>query len=99
MGFPCGSAGQESACNAEDLGSIPGLERSPGEGKGYPLQYHGLEKSMDCMYRPRGCEESDTDFTESKEKDKNSNPEMGKQYERVILRRENPSGYQAYDEA
>ena len=37
--FPCGSAGKESACNAGDLGSIPGLEISPGEGKGYPLQY------------------------------------------------------------
>ena len=47
LGFPCGSAGNESACNAEDLGSIPGLERSPGEGKGYPPQYSGLENSMD----------------------------------------------------
>ena len=46
-GFPCGSA--ESACSAGDLGSIPGLERSPGEGKGYPLQYSDLENSMDCM--------------------------------------------------
>ena len=45
-GFPCGSAGKESACNSEDLGSIPGLRRSPGEGKGYPLQYFGLENSM-----------------------------------------------------
>ena len=41
LGFPCGSAGKESACNVEDLGSIPGLGRSPGEGKGYPLQYSG----------------------------------------------------------
>ena len=41
MGFPCGSAGKESACNAGDLGLIPGLGRSPGEGKGYPLQYSG----------------------------------------------------------
>ena len=49
LGFPCGSAGKESTCNAEDLGSIPGLGRSPGEGKGYPLQYFGLENSMDCM--------------------------------------------------
>ena len=48
MGFPCGSAGKESACNAGDLGLIPGLGRSPGEGKGYPLQYSGLENSMDC---------------------------------------------------
>ena len=45
----CGSAGKESACNAGDLGSIPGLGRSPGEGKGYPLQYSGLKNSMDCM--------------------------------------------------
>ena len=44
---PCGSAGKESACNVGDLGSIPGLGRSPGEGKGYPLQYSGLENSMD----------------------------------------------------
>ena len=49
LGFPCGSAGKESACNAGDLGSIPGLGRSPGEGKGYPLQYSGLENSMDCI--------------------------------------------------
>ena len=48
-GFPCGSAGKESACNAGDLGSIPGLGRSPGEGKGYPLQYSGLENSMDSI--------------------------------------------------
>ena len=47
-GFPCGSAGKESTCNAGDWGSIPGLGRSPGEAKGYPLQYSGLENSMDC---------------------------------------------------
>ena len=47
MGFPGGSAGRESACNAGGLGSIPGLGRSPGEGKGYPLQYSGLRNSMD----------------------------------------------------
>ena len=46
LGLPCGSAGKESACNWGDLGSIPGLGRSPGEGKGYPLQYSGLENSM-----------------------------------------------------
>ena len=46
-GFPCGSAGKESACNAGDQGSIPGFERPPGEGKGYPLQYSSLENSMD----------------------------------------------------
>ena len=49
MGFPSGSAGKESACNAGDLGSIPGLGRSPGEGKGYPVQDSGLENSMDCI--------------------------------------------------
>ena len=49
LGFPCGSAGKESSCNAGDLGSIPGLGRSPGEGKGYPLQYSALEKPMDSI--------------------------------------------------
>ena len=49
--FPCGSAGKESACNAGDLDSIPGLGRSPGEGKGYPLQYSGLENSMSHRVR------------------------------------------------
>ena len=49
LGFPCGSAGKESACNEGDLGSISGLGRSPGEGKSYPLQYSGLENSMDCI--------------------------------------------------
>ena len=48
-GFPCGSAGKESAWNAGDLGSIPGLGRSPGEGKGYPLQYSDLENPMGSM--------------------------------------------------
>ena len=48
VGFPGGSAGKESPSNAGDLGLIPGLGRSPGEGKGYPLQYSGLENSMDC---------------------------------------------------
>ena len=46
-GFPCGSAGKESACNVGDLGSIPGLGKSPGEGNGCPLQYTGPEKSLD----------------------------------------------------
>ena len=45
----CGSAGKESICNAGDLGSIPGLGRFPGEGKGYSLLYSGLEDSMDCI--------------------------------------------------
>ena len=49
MGFPGGSADKESACNAGDLGLIPGLGRYPGEGNGYPLQYSGLENSMDYI--------------------------------------------------
>jgi len=49
MGFPGGSAGKESAYSAGDLASIPGLGRSPGEGNGYPLQYSGLENSVDCI--------------------------------------------------
>ena len=49
MGFPCSSAGKESACSVGGLGSIPGLGRCPGEGKGSPLQYSGLENSMDCI--------------------------------------------------
>ena len=49
MDFPDSSVGKESTCNAGDPGSIPGLGRFPGEGKGYPLQYSGLENSMDCI--------------------------------------------------
>ena len=49
LGFPCGSAAKESAYSAGDLGSIPGLGRFPGEGKGYLLQYSGLENTMDCI--------------------------------------------------
>ena len=48
-GFPCASAGKESTCNVGDLGSIPGLGRSPGEGKDCPLQYSGLENPLDCI--------------------------------------------------
>ena len=58
LGCPYGSAGKESAHNAGDLGSIPGLGRSPGEGKGYPLQYSGLENSMD--YTVHGVAKSQT---------------------------------------
>ena len=57
MGFPCVSAGKESACNAGDLRSIPGLERFPGEGKGYPLQYSG---EFHGLYSPWGLKELDT---------------------------------------
>ena len=58
MGFPGGSAGKESTCNAGDLGSIPGLGRYPGEGNSYPLQCSGLENSMDCIVHG-GHKESD----------------------------------------
>ena len=47
--FPDSSADKEFVCNAGDLGLIPGLGRSPGEGNGYPFQYSGLENSMDCV--------------------------------------------------
>ena len=60
--WPRWSSGKESACNARDtgdLGSIPGLGRSPGEGKGYPLQYSGLKNSMACIVHG-GHKESDT---------------------------------------
>ena len=49
LGFPCGLTGKESTCNVGDLCSIPGLGRSPGERKGYPLQYSGLENSTDYI--------------------------------------------------
>ena len=59
MGFPGGSDGKESTCNVGGLGLIPELGRSPGEGKGYPFQYSGLENSLDYTV----CEESDTTAT------------------------------------
>ena len=57
-GIPGSSAGKESAYNVGVLGSISGLGKTPGEGKGCPLHYSGLENSMDCS--PWGCKESDT---------------------------------------
>ena len=63
LGLPGSSNGEESACNAGDLGSIPGSGRSPGEGDGNPLQYSCLENSMDrgalAGCSPWGCKESD----------------------------------------
>ena len=56
------AADKESAHNVGDLGSIPGLGRSPGEGKGYPLQYSGLENSMDCIVH--GVAKSKTGLSE-----------------------------------
>ena len=61
LGFPGGSVGKESACKAGDVG-IPGLERSPGEGKGYSLQYSGLENSMD--YTVHGVAKSQTQLSD-----------------------------------
>ena len=60
MDFPGGSVGKESACNAGDLGLIPGLGRSPGEGNGYTLQYSCLENSMDMDYIVHGVAKSRT---------------------------------------
>ena len=48
-GFPGGSVGKEPTCNVGDLGLVPGLGSSPGEGSGYPRWYSGLENSMDCI--------------------------------------------------
>ena len=63
LGFACDSAVKISACNSRDLGSIPGMGRSPGEGKGYPLQYSGLENSMDYkVYRVAKSQTCLSDF-------------------------------------
>ena len=62
MGFPGGSPGKESACNAEDLGSVPGLGRCPGEGNGYLLPYCSLENSMDCIVH--GVKKSQTQLSD-----------------------------------
>ena len=60
-GFPCGLAGKEFTCDAGDLGSIPGLGRSPGKGNGNPLQYSCLENPIDRVgYSPWGRKELDT---------------------------------------
>ena len=59
LGFPGGSAGKESACSEGDQGLIPGLGRSPGEGKGYLLQYSGLENATNCPWDHR-----ESDMTE-----------------------------------
>ena len=63
LGFPGGSAGKESACNAGDLGSIPALGRFPGEGNSYPLQYSGLENSMDYIVRAVAKRHNQATFT------------------------------------
>ena len=62
LDFPCGSVGKEPACSVGDLGLIPGFGRSPGEGKGYPVQYFGRENSMD--YIVHGVPKSQTPLSE-----------------------------------
>ena len=73
-GFPGSLAHKESACNARDPGLIPGSRRSPGEGKGYLLQYSGLENSMDCIVSPWGHKESDMTERLSHEHESTGNP-------------------------
>ena len=73
LGILCGSAGKESACNAGDLGSIPGLGRSP-EGKGYPLQYCGQENSINCIVR--GVEKSGTQLSHFHFQDKDEKSQI-----------------------
>ena len=63
LGFPCGSAGKESTCNVGDLSSVPGLWRSPKQGKGNPLQFSGLEKSMEGIVQ--GAAKSQTRLSNS----------------------------------
>ena len=70
----CGSAGKESACSVGDVGSIPGLGRSLGEGKGYSLQYSGLENSMD--YSPWGHKELETTLWLSHDDQEGYSPEI-----------------------
>ena len=63
LGFPGGSDRKASACNEGDLGLIPGLGRSPGEGEDYPLQYSGLENSMDYSMGSQRVEHNGATFT------------------------------------
>ena len=62
LGFPCGSAGKESTCNAGDLGSISGLGRSSGEGKGYAVQYSELENAMEYAHEVAKSQTQLSDF-------------------------------------
>ena len=58
LGFPFGSTGKESTCNAGDLGSIPGLGRSPGEGIGYTLQYSWVSLVAQLVKNPSAMQET-----------------------------------------
>ena len=92
MGFSCGSAVKESACNIGDLGSIPGLGRSSGEGKGYPFQYSGLENSVDCIVHgvaKSPTQLSDFHFQDSHSEGLHENGEKKKGYLRSDFQAEN----------
>ena len=66
--FPCGSTGKEYTCSAGDLGSIHGFGRSPGEGKAYPLQYSGLENSIDYLGEKERYTHLNAEFQRSEER-------------------------------
>ena len=76
LGFPCGSAGKESTCNARDMGAIPGLGRFPGEMKGYPIQYSGLENPM-CPWGHKQLDTTDWLSLSSIKKKKDDNKPKG----------------------
>ena len=89
LGFPHGSAGKESTCNAGDLGSIHELGRFPGEGKGYLLQYSGLENSMNCIVHEVTKSHmwlSDLNtFTQSEEQTERKIKKKWKQYKKTFI--------------
>ena len=82
MGFPCGSDGKESACNARDLDSIPGSGQSPLEWHGYPLQYSCLENSMDrgaWWGTVHGITKNQTGLRDNKKTNKQTNKQTNTQ--------------------
>ena len=80
----CGSDGKESACNVGDLGLVPGLGRSPGEGKGYPLQYSGLENFMDYTVHVGFSCGSEVKVSACNAEDQGSIPGLGRSLEEGI---------------
>ena len=84
LGFPWGSTGKESNCNAGDLGSIPALGRSPGEGKGYPLEYSGLENSIDSIVH--GVSKSRTRLSDFQKKKLKNNSFQNISFYLIIVR-------------
>ena len=71
LGFPVGSVGKESICNAGDLGLIPESGRSAGERKGYPLQYSGLVNSKDCIVHRIAKSQTQLSYFQKKKKKEN----------------------------